>query len=101
MDGERGAIREEFATLIARPFPQAVDGKLIGFQFDSGTRVLTVELEDAGEGEHILSAPTVVFPDGVQVRCDGALVETVVAYPGRVGVSCSGTVLTLEPAPVQ
>ena len=96
--GERGEMRDAFAALISRPFPQAVDGKLVQFSFDMASKVLTVEVEEAGSGEHILSAPAVLYPDGVEVRCDGAVVDDAVSYPGRVGVVCTGTELTMRPA---
>ena len=98
VDGERGEMRDAFAALISRPFPQAVDGKLVQFSFDMASKVLTVEVEEAGSGEHILSAPAVLYPDGVEVRCDGAVVDDAVSYPGRVGVVCTGTELTMRPA---
>ncbi len=96
-DGERGDFREEFARLIARPFPQAVDGRLEGFTFDAESLVLTVEIGDAGTGEHVLASPNVLYPQGVVVRCDGETVNAAVLEKGRVSFPCQGTTLTLSP----
>ncbi|MFH2004987.1 MAG: cellulase family glycosylhydrolase [bacterium] len=93
----RGPLREEVIDLLARPYPQAIDGTLRSFAYDPTTRTLTVSITDAGEGEHLLAAPERVYPSGVTATCDGAVVETT-AGPGRVALRCTGQTLTLRPA---
>lgn len=89
----RGALRADAADLLARPSPQAVDARLVGSSWD-GVR-LVVQLEDAGEGAHVIGVPARIWPDGVVVTCDGAQVETT-AGPGRVEVRCSGSELVVR-----
>ena len=99
IDGERGAMRDPFARLISRPYPQAIDGHILGFQFNMETRTLTVKFENAGEGEHILAAPDRLYPEGVSVTCDDVPVEIAGDKPGRVFVRCEGKKLVMTAAP--
>jgi len=93
----RLTVREEVVDLLARAYPQAVDGRLMSFEYDADARTLTVQLTDAGDGEHLLAAPGRVYPAGVVAACDGVDVATAPG-PGRVAVRCVGTTLTLGPA---
>ena len=93
----RVALREDAVDLLARAYPQAVDGRLVSFAFDASARTLTVQLADAGPGEHLMAAPGRVYPTGVVAACDGVDVETTPG-PGRVALRCAGATLTLRPA---
>ncbi len=92
---ERAGLREPMADLLARPFPQAVDGSLLSTAWDPLTLTLTVEFE--GGGTHTLSAPLRVWPEGPVARCDGEVVEAPPAGAGRVDVDCDGSQLQLQP----
>lgn len=95
----RGRLRGPIADILARPYPQAVDGRLAGVEWSAPTSTLTVEIREAGAGEHLLSAPTRIYPEGVHVSCDGDTVEARPGpFPGRVAVRCSGRRLVMRPA---
>ncbi len=96
-DPGRVALREEVVDLLARAYPQAVDGRLVSFEYDVALRTLTVQIAEAGAGVHLLAAPGRVYPAGVLATCDGVDTETTTG-PGRVGLHCTGTTLTLRPA---
>ena len=55
--GQRGAVREAFADVLGRPFPQAVDGEVVAAVFDEAARTLTVEIDEPGPCLHVLGAP--------------------------------------------
>lgn len=94
----RGGLRPAVSELVARPFPQAVDGDLRALSYDGDARTLRVEIDAAGPGEHLLSAPTLVYPQGVSVTCDGADAPVNEdAGPGRIGVRCEGEALVMGP----
>jgi len=95
-DHTRGALREELATLLARPYPQAVDAELVGFAWDGEASSLRVELSGAGSGAHRISAPARIWPAGVTAQCDG--VEASVSDgTGWIEVPCGGALLELRP----
>jgi len=89
---ERAAFREPMADLVARPYPQSVDGRIDGFSWD-GT-ALTVQLSDAGDGLHTLAAPLRAWPGSLAATCDGADVE-VTRDAGQADVACAGAVLVV------
>ena len=93
---ERGAFRDEMADLVARPYPQAVDGRIEAFAWDG--EELRIEIEEAGDAEHVLAAPERAFgPGGLTATCDGAPVPVVRDLPrGRAMAACAGGVLTLR-----
>jgi endoglycosylceramidase len=100
VDGEegpgRGAFREEMADLLARPFPQAIDGTLEGFVWDG--EALTVSLSNAGDGTHTLAAPLRAWPGDVDATCDGAPAEAARdEIGGRLEVACRGSELRVAP----
>ena len=77
------------ADLLARPFPQAVDGALLSLRWDPLTLTLTVDFD--GAGTHTFSAPARVWPDGPSAACDGEAVEATPSGRGRVDVLCGGS----------
>lgn len=93
----RGALREDAADQLARPFPIAVDGVVEGIDWDAEAGVLTVSVEGAGDGEHVVSAPARVWPSGVAVTCDGAAVDAVEVADGRARFRCAGAELRVSP----
>jgi hypothetical protein len=50
-----------------------------------------------GGGDHVLAAPTLVYPGGVAVTCDGAPAPHV-RTGSRVEVACAGAALVMRPA---
>ncbi|MBK9035059.1 MAG: cellulase family glycosylhydrolase [Myxococcales bacterium] len=94
----RGALRADRADLLARAYPVAVDGDLVEVSYDPAPRRLTVRLDRAGAGVHVLAAPRRTFPGAVAVTCDGAAV-VVTQAAGRVEVGCRGRELVMTPAP--
>jgi endoglycosylceramidase len=97
-DGRRGTPRDDAATRLARPYPQRVDGRLAAVAWDGHARILTVDLTDAGGGEHVVAASARVWPDGVRVTCDGTPVDAVdESTPGRVSFACLGARMVLTP----
>ena len=92
----RGALRSALADTLAHPFPQAIDGHIVSTAWDAAARTLTVTLDHAGNGEHWLSAPRRVYPNGVIATCDGAAVASPIDH-GHASVTCTGRVLTLAP----
>ena len=89
---ERGAFRDAVADLVVRPYPQAIDGSLVGFSWDGVS--LTVDIDGAGEGTHTLAAPVRLWPGELAATCDGVSVS-VIRTGSRAEVSCAGAVLTL------
>lgn len=83
----RGPLRDELADLLTRPFPAAVDGKVTHVAWDGAA--LTVGLDGAGDGEHLVSAPSRVWPGEVVVQCDGQQVDAT-RVGGRVRFRCGG-----------
>jgi endoglycosylceramidase len=94
----RGALREAAADQLARPYPVAVDGRLTELAWDAGSRTLTVGLEGAGEGRHVVAAPARTWPGGVAVTCAGAPVDEVEVASGRARFACAATGFTVGPA---
>ncbi len=93
---QRAELREPIADLIARPFPQAVDGRITAIDWQPDTATLGVSLSDAGPGEHRFSAPLRTWPEAPTATCDGAPVDLRYA-PGRVWLRCSGGEVVLSP----
>lgn len=91
-DDVRGALREDLADLLARPYPIAVDGRLQAMSWD-GSR-LSLSLTGAGKGTHTLATAARIFGTTATVRCDG-VEETVPVTAGRVRVACEGETLEL------
>jgi endoglycosylceramidase len=91
----RGALRAEAADLLARPFPEAVSGRVTRIAWSPEQRTLTVGLAEATGGLHRLTAPRRVWPAGAAATCDGHAVETR-AFPGRVELRCAGAELVLR-----
>jgi endoglycosylceramidase len=89
------ALRPAAVTSVARAYPRAIAGELVGFGFDAATRALEVTLR--GGGDHVLAAPALVYPGGVTVTCDGAPVAHV-RTGSRVEVACAGSALVMRPA---
>jgi len=96
-NGERGPLRADVADAVARPFPMAVAGKLDAFAYEAATRTLTVQIEAASGGTHVLSVPGRVYPSGVVITCDGTAVDATPSG-GRVEVGCAGSTLVMAPA---
>jgi endoglycosylceramidase len=90
-------LRAQAVTSVARAFPRALDGELDGFQFDPETRVLDIAMHGAGASGHALAAPRLIYPDDIEVTCDGVPVPFA-RVGGRVEVGCAGTALSLRPA---
>ncbi len=96
-DGQRrGALRPELADLLARPFPEAVSGRVTRIEWDPAARTLEVGLSATTGGIHRITAPRRIWPQGVVATCDGADVVTQ-ASPGRIELACSGRELVLQP----
>jgi hypothetical protein len=91
-DDVRGALREDLADLLARPYPIALDGRLQAMSWD-GSR-LSLSLEGAGKGTHTLAAAARIFGSTATVRCDG-VEATVPVAAGRLHVACKGQTLEL------
>ncbi len=83
----RGPLRDEVADLLARPFPAAIDGTVVAATWDGTT--LTIEIDGAGDGEHLVSAPDRAWPGEVTARCDGAEVASA-REGGRLSLRCEG-----------
>lgn len=93
----RGPLRPEALDLLARAWPQAVDGELEQLAWDAESRQLLVRIRQAGNGSHRIAVPAHVFPDDVHVRCDGQTVSHR-RSAGAVEVRCRGGRLELGPA---
>ncbi|HCH63675.1 MAG TPA: hypothetical protein DFR83_12790 [Deltaproteobacteria bacterium] len=93
----RGALRAAAVDVIARGFPTATAGRLIGLSWDSPSRTLTVRLEDATSDPHELAVPVWVYPDGVSATCDGTTAAVRATHPGRAEVVCNGSELVVFP----
>jgi hypothetical protein len=94
----RTAVRDPIADLLARPFPEAVDGRVASIAYDPVTRALSVALGESGPRPHRFSAPRRTYPDGVEVLCDGQPVHTVsTLHPGRVSFRCTGSSIVMRP----
>lgn len=96
-DKTRGALREHVAQAVARAYPAAIAGHLVGFHFDDTTAVLDVEFEEPTPGgRHLIAIPKLRYPNGVRVFCDG---EELDANPeaGRIQVMCEGRQIRVEP----
>ncbi len=91
----RGALRGELADLLARPFPEAVDGRLTGTSWDANSRTLTVTLSDAGRGAHRFTAPARIWPSPISATCDGVSVE-VALEGGRAELVCQGEEIVIS-----
>jgi endoglycosylceramidase len=91
----RSDFRDAMADRVARPFPQAVAGRLDSVSWDADTATLTVGM--VGSGTHTIAAPERVWSDNPRATCDGenAAVET--SGRGRVDVVCEGAELVLFP----
>jgi endoglycosylceramidase len=63
-----GAWRSELATVLARPFPEAVAGTVLNASLDENE--LAVELR--GGGEHRLRVPPLWAGEELRVSCDGS-----------------------------
>lgn len=87
----RGSLRAEAMDVVARPYPAALSGELLGFSWDGAT--LRVQLR--GEGRHVLGAPGHLF-SSASATCDGAPAE-VALEGGFARLDCAGTELTLSP----
>lgn len=92
---ERADLREAVADLLARPFPQAVDGVLESVSWDGDAATLTVGMQ--GDGTHTFGAADRVWPGGPTATCDGAAVAVRPAGPGRVELDCAGAEVVLSP----
>jgi endoglycosylceramidase len=92
---DRG-LRPAAVTSVARAYPRAIAGELVGFGFDPAARRLEVARR-GGAGTHVLAAPTRVFTGDVVVTCDGAPVPHV-RTGSRVEVACAGSALVMRPA---
>jgi hypothetical protein len=55
-------VRDRVADLLARPFPDAIDGALASVVYDTATRTLTIGIEGAGESPHRITAPGRTWP---------------------------------------
>ncbi len=88
----RGALRGEIADTLARPFPEAVAGRLEAISLDDG--VLTVRVS-GGRGVHRFTVPRRTWSAGATVTCDGTAARVTPAGPGRIDVECTGTVIVL------
>lgn len=90
----RGALRTEAVRLLARPYPQAVDGRLVGVQWDGST--LQVDLAEAGDQAHTIAAPAAAWPGEVQATCDDEPVEPLRDLDrGRLDMVCAGSRLVV------
>ncbi|MFQ5667369.1 MAG: cellulase family glycosylhydrolase, partial [Candidatus Binatia bacterium] len=92
----RGQLRRDLASILARPYPAAIAGRLRAFSYERASRRLTVQLEPAGDRQQI-SVPGLVYPNGVRVWCGDRSVPAVTAG-GRVQIRCADPVITVEPA---
>ncbi len=94
----RGGLREDMAAALARAYPAAIAGDIESFTFAETERTLQVAVENAHTGvDHVLAAPTRLYPEGLTVRCDGT--ETAHSYEkGRVRFRCAGSLILLAPA---
>jgi len=95
-EGEsRGAVRDWLADAVARPYPQAVAGTLVGYAWDDVERLLRVNLsETTAQSVHRVSASSRIWAE-VVAACDGQPVELSDHGAGWVEVPCDGSELTL------
>ena len=94
----RGDLRASAADMLARAFPIATAGEIAGIDWVAETRTLTVSIDAATDRPHVVAAPLRTFPAGVTASCDGAAVPVTQYQPGRVEVTCEGSVLVVAPA---
>lgn len=90
----RGALRPDTADLLARPFPEAIDGDITAIRWDSGAGLLTVGIAGAGSGVHRISLPARHF-SAADAACDGAPVD-ITLIAGRGELRCEGAEITVQ-----
>jgi endoglycosylceramidase len=74
----------EVGAAVARPYPSRTSGTPILWSWD-GAR-FTYTWTDRGEGETVIMAPSVAFPDGFDVSDAGAIIDgSVVRIPSVAG----------------
>lgn len=78
------ACTEPPRTEVAAPVQPYADGT-----------TLTLEIDGAGDGEHLVSAPDRAWPGEVTARCDGQDVD-VTREAGRLSLRCEGSRLELS-----
>ena len=92
----RGAIREWLADAVARPYPQAVDGTLVGYTWDDVERILRVRLSDTtSKSLHLVSTSSRIWTE-VVAWCDGQPAAFSDRGKGWVEVPCDGSELTVS-----
>jgi endoglycosylceramidase len=90
-------LRPDAADVLARPFPQAVDGQLKTVAYDVATRTLEVTIDPARRKlQHRFSVPGRTYPGGVRVTCDGTEIPATPSR-GRVWITCDGAEIVLAP----
>ena len=93
----RGKLRNMFAKIVARPFPPRLAGRLAKMSWDAANRTLTVSLNQPMALKHEFSIPSLTFPTGAAVRCDGQQAAMVKPLSGRAIFSCRGSSISISP----
>jgi len=92
----QGPLREELADVLARPFPEFLSGTIRNIEWSLEQKVLTISLQATGTGEHRVTAPLRIWPNGPQVLCDGQPVSTTSPRVGRVQFTCAGSEIVVQ-----